>query len=332
MPAAPPPDAAYLDRLRDITYRPVFIVGSHRSGTTFLHRLLHASGCFNVLTAYQVINYDEVLANFLGGTETEAKRRLAERFRAAGLTTQGIDNVELTPDSEEEYGFVLHEGTTLDSLLARRDPILTERNLPKFVEACRKVQFTEDPARPILLKNPWDYANFLEVKRLVPDAKLVILHRHPARTVNSQLKAVRQLTAARNEYIAMLSPAYVRAFRRPLLMRLARWLFDPKRRSGLKGIIRRHAKSVRLIHARAAEVPAADRYEVRYEDMCAKPNEVVNAVLGWLGLEGDAKVDYAAMVETRAGKLLPEVAARQDDLAGRLADYYAAHGYAPHES
>src|SRR5258708_35815272 len=111
------------------------------------------------------------------------------------------------------------------------------------------------------MKTPWDQSNFAEIKRLVPDAMLVILHRPPARVVNSQLKAARQLLAVpRNEYIAMLSPSYVRLFRRPALLRLARWLFDPKRRMGLKGLIRRHAKSVRAVQSRSAEIPAADRF------------------------------------------------------------------------
>jgi hypothetical protein len=331
MPADPSPDAPHLDRIRDVTFRPVFITGFHRSGTTFLHRLLHASGCFNVLTVYQVIHYHEVLANFLAGTEAEAKRRLAERFRDAGITRHGIHDVELTPDFEEEYGFVLNESTIVDGLENLRSPRLRAWNLPKFTEACRKVQFTQDPSLPILLKNPWDYTNFLEIKRLIPDAKFLILHRHPARVINSQLKAVRQVLGSRNEFIAMISKGYVKAFRRPFVMRIARWLFRSGRSLGTRFIFRRYAKSVRFVHAHLSELPPADRYEIRYEDMCARPNEVVNVILGWLGLHGDPKVDYAKMVETRAGRLLPEVVAKQEYLARRLADYYAAHGYAPVE-
>ncbi len=37
--------------VRDALRSPVFILGPHRSGTTLLYEMMHANGCFNIVTA-----------------------------------------------------------------------------------------------------------------------------------------------------------------------------------------------------------------------------------------------------------------------------------------
>jgi hypothetical protein len=118
------PDRAYLHLLKDISFSPIFIMGDHRSGTTLLYSLLNMTQCYNVVTAYQIICYNSILAHHALGTREQMREELAERFTALGLTNRKIDGVQVTPDLPEEYGFLLskmHNGP------------LRPGNLPRFV-------------------------------------------------------------------------------------------------------------------------------------------------------------------------------------------------------
>ena len=55
------PDAPHLPKLESVPVRPVFILGEPRSGTTLLYKLLGLSGCFNIVTVYHLMRYDELM-------------------------------------------------------------------------------------------------------------------------------------------------------------------------------------------------------------------------------------------------------------------------------
>ena len=97
----------YDEVLQDVTFRPLFIIGDHRSGTTLLYQLLAKTECFNVVNTYHVICYDEIVANHALGCEQAAQGALADLLAARGLLNRVIDDVQVSPDLPEEYGFVL---------------------------------------------------------------------------------------------------------------------------------------------------------------------------------------------------------------------------------
>ena len=66
----------YLGRLSELSYRPVFVLGEHRSGTTILYELLARSGSFNYLTAYHTLYFDQLLAHHVRGTTARAREDL----------------------------------------------------------------------------------------------------------------------------------------------------------------------------------------------------------------------------------------------------------------
>ena len=101
------PDRAHLGRLDNVRFRPVFILGSARSGTSILYRLLTMTGRFNHVTAYHLIKHDEIIANHVDGVTEAAKQRLAGQFRELGISGTRFDGVEISPDFPEEYGFHL---------------------------------------------------------------------------------------------------------------------------------------------------------------------------------------------------------------------------------
>jgi hypothetical protein len=166
------PDAPYLNGLVDRPSQLIFIMGCHRSGTTFLHRLLADSGCFDFLSAYEVIAYRSILENRVRGVVQQAKASLQAALLAEG-PDRGIDHVPVDVDAPEEYGFIL---PGYDLFVPR----LTAANQPMFEEICRKKRWLAGEDRPLLLKEPNEfYGNLLTVRRLYPEARFIVNHRHP---------------------------------------------------------------------------------------------------------------------------------------------------------
>src|SRR4051812_45814322 len=103
----PVPDESYLKLLQPVDFEPIFIMGDHRSGTTLLYKALVATRCFNFVSAYHVIKYDEILLNYVNKTEERVRQEFEEFLKSLGMKDRVIDNVEVTPDLPEEYGFIL---------------------------------------------------------------------------------------------------------------------------------------------------------------------------------------------------------------------------------
>ncbi len=313
-------DQQYINLLEDVRFRPIFIMGDHRSGTTILYRLLDATQCFNVVRAYHLSRYDEIIMNHLQETEQAAKEQLSSYLLRMGLTNRIIDGVEVTPDLPEEYGFILKDaGFRLQ---------LTPRSLPKFVELCKKVQFVSDPAKPLLLKNPWDYfLNFMYVKRAFPDAKFIFIHRHPLHVINSQLKAVRASLGTRSAYNDLIAEWYRQIYRKPVRRTAIRLLFSPHFVLGVRIVTRHVVRGITYFMRHVNDLPSSDHISLRYEDVCADPKSAVKQVLNFLGLEERDRVAYETFIEPRPLRLLPEVARECEKVRQKLGIYYERYGY-----
>ena len=316
-------DAEYLDRLREMTYEPIFIIGDHRSGTTLLYQLLARSNAFNITTTYHVIGYRSLLAEAIAGRTDQAKEDLNERFRQLHLDTRVIDEFELNAETPEEYGIILHGETgrlTLES-----------RTRHAFDEMCRKIQFVSGtPGRPLLLKNPWDFPHFLRVHELFPDAKLVFIHRHPVHVLNSQLKAMRQNWHEGNAYIEMLSETFSRMQRSRLIRSLMRWGTDPESRVRLSQrlVTRRSLKSMRYFLNHVDQIPDGLAIHVAYESLCENADQEIDRVLRFLGAK-ECQESLQGEIAPRPVRLLPGIEANARTLDRRYAPLYARHGYAP---
>jgi len=311
------PDRAYLQLLEDVRFDPVFIIGDHRSGTTVLYSLLAATGVFNVVTAYHVIRYGEILSNHVEGRTDEATRALADRFASLGLDTRIIDGVGVSPGLPEEYGFAIDDSSR---------PRLRPRTLPAFVELCRKIRYTGED-RPVLLKNPWDVFGFAYIHAAFPRARFIFVHRHPAHVMSSQLSAMRSLYSERNEYVAMLSGWYRKLFDQPAALRFARVLGTARFGVGAR-IVGRHVTKVARYHGdHIAMLPSHAYVEIRYEDLCDCPDGTLQRILQFLGLQAANVINASGVVQPRRSKILPEVAARYRQIRQSLQPYLAAHGY-----
>lgn len=312
------PDTRYAHTLDTVDFRPIFIMGDHRSGTTVLYRLLDATQCFNVVTAYHVIRYGELLASYYEQTQDLAKQQLSDRFAQLGVTDRMIDGVRVSPDLPEEYGFLLNSTYRAQ---------ITSATLPRFVELCKKVQLVSGADRPLLLKNPWDYfLNFMYVKEAFPQAKFIFLHRDPLHVINSQIRAIRSSMQKKNAYLALLSAWYAQTFDQPARRLATRMLFSP--RLGLRIATRHVSRATDYVLQHAGSLPAEDSLSIRYEDLCETPEATVASILSFMGLSQQGPDVSGSLIDRRPLSLLPEVERQAAAIRARLRPYSLRYQYA----
>jgi hypothetical protein len=129
------------------------------------------------------------------------KVELDRLFKNMNLSDRKIYRVKISPDLPEEYGFILDR-------TKERKPQIIPSNFSLFMEACQKIQFISDRNKLLLLKNPWDFSNFVFIKKRLPKAKFIFIHRHPLQVINSQLKMARSILEEQSIYAAMLCEPY----------------------------------------------------------------------------------------------------------------------------
>lgn len=189
-------DAQYLHALRDTPVRPIFIMGLHRSGTTFLYDSV--AHCFPVanLSLYHLFYYRRLLRNHHEGGESRDRERLNRAFRALGITNRKIDNVWVDDTMVEEYGWLLRQRSYHISI--------HETNRPFFDEICRKLLYVTPGAQAVLLKNPWDTGNARQILQWFPDARFLYITREPIYLLNSLINAALALTRGAQPFQTML--------------------------------------------------------------------------------------------------------------------------------
>lgn len=309
--------AAAAPLLMDGEFRPVFIMGHHRSGTTILYKLLADTGLFNVTTAYHVLNRDRLLELHASGQEAQARKELTSRFEASGLRDREFDSVKITPDIPEEYAYALdHQGPR---------PQLSPRNLEGFQRFCRAVTATQDPARPLLLKNPFDTENFLYMKEALPAAVFVHIHRDPVDVVSSQLRANRSLLERKNEYVALVVERYRRLYEHPFRLALSR-LVCSDRFPLLVSLVASNVARVNDHVLRRGEEMGSRCFNLTYAELCAAPARTISAILEFLGWRDAPQRDYAGLLEPRRTEPPPEVETRRQQIRDRNAEYCRRFG------
>lgn len=157
------------------------MLGPHRSGTTVVSQALAESGRFVFLSAADMV------ARLEGGEEGSAALARLEGARES----RAIDVVAVSTTVPEEYGFLLPERH------------LTEESAPRIAAIHRELAAERGAEKGWLLRNPHDLSHVSRIERHFPGARYVFVVRDPARTINSQLQALRTLFAAPSEYHAL---------------------------------------------------------------------------------------------------------------------------------
>ena len=337
-------DRKYLHLLKDTEFTPVFILGVARSGTTILLKLLAETQCFNYVQSYHIIKYNEILRNHLHDQEDLARESLDKQYQALGISNRGIDHVKVTSSMPSEYGIILENHNEKSLLNGKKllqgalqkgpNPFfdkakLTSENLPLFNELARKIQFTSTADKPLLLKNPWDFNNFLYLADTFPQAKFIFIHRYPMATLNSQLNGLRTTLTKKIPFFALQSKPLCRIFHTPWMLGLLRWAAVSPLTIGIRqGLIARDLFWRLKYFTANISTMANDRMiELKYEELCADPAAVMRRLCSFLAVKPTVMPDYAALVQPRSQSLLPELERRCASICKKFKDYVDYNGY-----
>jgi len=312
-------DRKYLNKLEDVTFVPIFILGIQRSGTSILYKLLSLTNCFNIVTAYHIIKYNELLHNHINGLEEKSKDELNKYFKNEAQHDRGIDRLQINADFSEEYGFVISQ--------KNNQPKLDSENLKTFIEFCKKIQFISRNNKPILLKNPFDFANFIYIKSVLPNAKFIFIHRNPFKTLNSQLKAMRTLLNQKSKYMALLSPAYDKVFDNKILLSYYRFIYSSILPIRVNNAIKNLAETTDYFLENNGSLPERECISTKYEDLCEKPELEIEKILTFLNMRSEKHVIYSDFVKTRKTTELKEIQRKKKFIVKRMNKYIKYCGY-----
>lgn len=298
----PDEDAEFLHKLDDTRLRPIFILGLHRSGTTFLYESLARLFPLAPLTAYHIIFYKRLLSRFTQVSQTNDQALLDRYFSERGASTRQIDEIKLSHRTVEEYCWLLkkYAGSVH----------LNDRTVSLFEEMCRKLLYLQADSETVLMKNPWDTGAGVEISALFPGSRFVYISRDPIRVLNSQLKNAEIFASRDSPYLDLLVTGFPLAQLAFFVERiLYRVLGGEKFRVIMTRRLMRDMTRQLKGYKQAVEGLSSDAcLETSYQELCEQPAQTLEHIGDFLGLT--PRLD-PAMIESRprSGKLLPEVEA-----------------------
>jgi hypothetical protein len=307
---------------------PVFIIGHWRSGTTFLHELLALDARFLWPSAYECFAPGHFLV-----TQGWAKRHLSRflpAYRPMDRMRFGFDR----PQEDEFALFNLGLGSPYETIafpnrrpaghdcldpaaLSAERRAAWEAGFLHFLQAVQWRARRRDPSATgrMLLKSPTHTARLAVLRRMFPEAAFVHLVRNPY------------------ELFASTKRLWTALFAREGLQ-------NP-RLGALKGgvpdldehVFATLERLYRDFPREAAALPERQFCEIRYEDLAARPLEVLERLYDHLGL-GDFAAVRGRIADALAG--LDHVPNRhrlttreEEEIRRRWAFYFARHGYPP---
>ena len=297
----------------------LFLLGAHRSGTTWLHQLLAASKQISCITYWDVLQ--QLRQGELPLDRDEVQKALDQEG-----DSRGFDGVAVGLDLPEEYGYLLEKGAF--GMYTRR-PISNTCFDPLKQLITKKSEQADQPLL-MLLKNPVDfYDGFLNIATQFPDSKFILLHRHPLAVFRSQVMAWRHLAKAPNTYLAALDPTYAEAMANPRSKVALQ--FSLHSRSFLETMLLTLAESFDF-HLEHEKELAKQSIRLRYEDLCRDPVPELNRISSWLGLAAGLVAPERLSAQPRKLNIDPLIQEVYAAHAYRVAEYYQWLGYSIEES
>jgi len=311
-------DYKYLPITEDISFKPIFIMGLHRSGTSILYKMLSSTKKFNTVTAYHILNYDELLYNKVNNLEEKSIKDLEIFFKNKGITSRKIDNLQITPDFAQEYVYLLNK--------KNKNNKITLKNLDLIKEMCKKIQYISMNENPIILKNPYDFSNFLFIKRILPESKFIFIHRNPIHVINSNMQAWDVLLKEKNPYTALFSDYYDQIFRNPLLLCINRVYYSSVLPIGIFSIINRASRDTKYYLKNIDSLENKDYISITYESLCENPNKTMFEITKFLNNESYKK-DFSCFIKTRENILTPQEEILSRFMYIKMKPYFKEFGY-----
>lgn len=274
-----------IDRV-EIDQPPIFIIGHWRSGTTHLHNLMSQDDRFGCVRMAQALSPD---------CSISTRRWLPALFDRVFPKKRPMDNMEWPMDAPQEEEIPLAKTTPyswyLQFLFPQaaierfRQAVLFE-GVPDRVRAevaekylrILKVATLHDGGRRLLLKNPVNTARIGLLLELFPDAKFVAIHRSPYEVFPSAVNLHRKILG---------------------LTAFQRWDASLVEQN----VLEMYELVMDRYLAERSLIPPDNLVEVAYDDLDARPLEVLSTIYDRLALGGwpEARPAIEAYVESQAG-------------------------------
>jgi hypothetical protein len=304
-------DEALLHRLEGVEPKPVFVMGLHRSGTTFLYETLAKVFPLAALTAHHIFYYPRLLAREAAGTTSDDQRALDAHFASLGIEGRQVDAIELSHATAEEYGWLLKRYGA--------SPRLEARTAALYAEMCRKLRVLSPGAQGVLGKNPWDTGFAARLRELFPDARFVWIRRHPLRILQSQFRNALIFGAGPAPYLEMLMEGFPAA-RRVIGAQRGLYKLAGERRYGrimLRVVMGDIARQLAAYQRSIEALPDDARCEISYGQLLREPSLTLASIGQFLDLEPTTSLDGVAP-KPRHLELHPEVERVRERFEARL--------------
>jgi hypothetical protein len=295
----------------------IFILSLHRSGSSILYDMLGRTECFNIITNYHILNYDQLVQNHDTHREEEAKENLRIIFNEQNITERGIDRFQVTPNTPQEYGYLyLRNGYPLRTC---------EKNKWLLENLVHTVQHINENTKAVLLKNPYDFSNFLYLKEQYPTAKFIFLHRNPFDTLNSLMNTWRTILRKKNKYTALMSTKYEGLFSNPLSLLLARLFYMYPFSLGFFSEVYSMSCQTMFFLQNIENIPPSDFINITYEELNKAPNNTMNTILGFLHMKTD--LDVTMIVHARNLERIKEIQMFRKYIYNSMQPYFEFFNY-----
>ena len=310
-------DYGFLDKIQNQSFSPIFILGLHRSGTSILYRTLGDTKRFNILTAYHIFYYDSLVYNYLNQIEKTKKDELNNLFRSKGITTRKTDNILVSSDYAYEYMYIF---------LNQKYPFkITKKNKPLFDEIYNKLKFISNNEYPILLKNPYDFSNFIFIKNIFPNARFIFIHRNPLWIISSTMRLYKSIYKNKNEYLAIFSKKYKQSYDNKPSLLLNRLFYCSYFPPGVFEVIHSCSKNLNYYLKNISKLSNNDYISIKYEDFCKEPYTEISKIMKYLNLEYE--IDIKNPIAQRNLDLVPEVEFLKEYIYKKMEGYLQYFDY-----
>jgi hypothetical protein len=277
-------DLPKLENIKKLAVRPVFIMGLHRSGTTFLYDCVAKSFPLAHLSLYHLLYFDRLLCNKENGTEQQDKNRLNQYFSDLGIRDRNIDGTEINADAVEEYGFLLRKKSGTFKLC--------DKNKELFSIMCQKLLAVQTDKQAVLLKNPWDTGNAKRILSYYPEARFIYISREPISVLNSMLNALLSYIEGPQHYLETLldngkgRSGYRAGYNVWIGLRGIRKVIGRKNSARLtrRLLAQDVAKQVVTYRNEISEMPADRAIEIDYTTLVTNPHATMQALQPLLNL------------------------------------------------
>jgi len=327
-------DHLFYPGFRKVAIRePVFIVGNGRSGTTRMHRLLAGDARrFGWFRTYEMLMPSIVQRKALWLLAALDRRLLggavARRLRVAedGAFEDVRGKHDWRLDGPEEDDFLLFNNWSSASLVFpfnypelidllygdRQSPASRRRQFRFYAGLIRRQLFLYGPQRIHCCKSPSFTMKIRALREVFPDARFVLMLRHPAESIPS---------------LVDLMAWYWRGFGSP----------PELVEEATAALAEANVDNYRSMAELSGELPLDRQFLVDYEALCRDPKGVVEAIYARFGYSIDAA--FEAFLEREQAAAARFVSGHDYDPEGQgpgrarlqreLAHLYARFGWAP---